>query len=707
VDHLLAAAGEGSSLLQYLGVAWSFLQSMIGLGVVIFVHELGHFLVAKACGVKCEKFYVGFDVPITIPFTSYTISSLWKKQWGETEYGIGIIPLGGYVKMLGQDDNPNAAEEESARTKVESVDDEGNSQLITDPRSYTAKTVPQRMAIISAGVIFNLIFGVVFAAIAYNMGVPYTPSQIGWVQPGSPAWESGLQAGDELVGVDENGKPEKHFRFVKDLRRLNIYNNGKKPIPFVVKRANGDIEKVEIQPAFSSPEMPFPTIGVSAMNTLKLKISPDLLSLAYGEEIVDQLQPGDIVVGINDQEISDYLQLQAYLAQHPYDDLKLKLERKVNEDETSVASSSEIVEVTLPTVPYRATGLVMEMSPILQVQKDSPAAKAGIVPGDRLIQIAGEPVGDGFTLPSRQTQWAGDTVDVVIERGGEEQTVSVETRLLSGYPSFYMRGNHIGMETLGVTFDLETVVRSVAEGSPAAEAGIAPGDSILKVAFDDSNEAAKERNSKLGTANKSIDIKKNDIRWQVVQSEIQNSHPETKVTLTIVDKENGQAKDVSFVPAQSETEMIQFRYLAFQDVEAMQYADGVGNSIYLGFREVGEGIEQVVMTLRMLAMGEAKITNLGGPGTIVYAATSESSRGFSRLLIFLTLISANLAVVNFLPIPVLDGGHMMFLLYEGIRGKPIDEKWMIRLTYASLLFVLTLMVTVIGLDIHRFLPAWS
>ena len=73
-----------------------------GLGFVIFVHELGHFLVAKACGVKCEKFYLGFDVG------GLKLASL---QWGETEYGIGILPLGGYVKMLGQDDNPAAAAE--------------------------------------------------------------------------------------------------------------------------------------------------------------------------------------------------------------------------------------------------------------------------------------------------------------------------------------------------------------------------------------------------------------------------------------------------------------------------------------------------------------------------------------------------------------------------------------------------------------------
>ena len=152
-----------------LGNLMAFAGAVFGLGIVIFVHELGHFLVAKACGVKCEKFYVGFDVPISIGPIKLP-AALWKKQWGETEYGIGIVPLGGYVKMLGQHDNPQlaAAEAEKARLHKDNPDSTGDEM---DPRSYPAKTVLQRMAIISAGVIFNLIFGCLFAATAYMLGV--------------------------------------------------------------------------------------------------------------------------------------------------------------------------------------------------------------------------------------------------------------------------------------------------------------------------------------------------------------------------------------------------------------------------------------------------------------------------------------------------------------------------------------------------------
>ena len=82
------------------------LEVAVGLGLVIFVHELGHFAVAKLCGVKCEKFYLGFDIGGW---------KLLKFRRGETEYGIGVLPLGGYVKMLGQEDNPSRLREEIDR----------------------------------------------------------------------------------------------------------------------------------------------------------------------------------------------------------------------------------------------------------------------------------------------------------------------------------------------------------------------------------------------------------------------------------------------------------------------------------------------------------------------------------------------------------------------------------------------------------------
>jgi regulator of sigma E protease len=90
-----------------------------------------------------------------------------------------------------------------------------------------------------------------------------------------------------------------------------------------------------------------------------------------------------------------------------------------------------------------------------------------------------------------------------------------------------------------------------------------------------------------------------------------------------------------------------------------------------------------------------------GPIGIVNAAVQISDQGFAPLLFFLAYLSINLAVLNFLPIPVLDGGHMAFLLYEGIRGKPPSERILIILTWVGLAMIGSLMITVLGLDILR------
>jgi len=143
---------------------------LLGLNLVILVHELGHFLVARWFGVKCEKFYIWFDI---------FGWRLFRFRKGETEYGLGVLPLGGYVKMLGQEDNPARLREEIERAKLQLPPEEisrdpelaAAEQALYDPRSYLAQSVPRRMAIISAGVTMNVVFAFVAALIAYTLGV--------------------------------------------------------------------------------------------------------------------------------------------------------------------------------------------------------------------------------------------------------------------------------------------------------------------------------------------------------------------------------------------------------------------------------------------------------------------------------------------------------------------------------------------------------
>ena len=205
------------------------LEVAVGLGFVIFVHELGHFAVAKMCGVKVDKFFIGFDIG-GLKLCSF--------RWGETLYGIGILPLGGYVKMLGQEDNPAQLRKEMERARQEaasgSATGRGRSRQrrrggrrtvrrrrasaekrLFDPRSYLAKSVPQRMAIISAGVIMNMIFALVFAVVAFAFfGVKQNPTVVGSVMAGGAAWQAGVQADDEILEVA--GRKVHNFRHMTE-----------------------------------------------------------------------------------------------------------------------------------------------------------------------------------------------------------------------------------------------------------------------------------------------------------------------------------------------------------------------------------------------------------------------------------------------------------------------------------------------------------
>jgi len=194
---------------------------LVLLTVVVFIHELGHFSVARACGVRVEVFSIGFGSELFG----------WTDRHG-TRWKVSALPLGGYVKMFGQGE--------------QIVDQGGNERSLTDAEkavAFSHKRLWQRAAIVAAGPMANLVLTVVSIAVLFStIGQPYLPAVVGEVTPGSAAEKAGLAAGDRILSV--NGKPVEDF---SDFFLMVRESNGAS-LAMVVKRADQQLS-LTAQPA--------------------------------------------------------------------------------------------------------------------------------------------------------------------------------------------------------------------------------------------------------------------------------------------------------------------------------------------------------------------------------------------------------------------------------------------------------------------------
>lgn len=686
MDGFLIAATPWYLSLETWG---QFLQAALGLGLVIFVHELGHFLAAKACGVKCEKFYVGFDIPIKIGPIRFP-RSLVRFQWGETEYGIGILPLGGYVKMLGQDDDPRNAQAEAERIKAGGSPD---APITLDPRSYPAKTVPQRMLIISAGVIMNLIFAVIFAAFAYRQGLPYTPCEIGNVLGGSPAWNAGLGAGDRIIQIGRKGSPSSHLRYDWDLIQGVGLNGAEQDLDLLVRRPDGQEDWITLRPRLVSNDgHERPTLGVlSAKSTTLSSAEPTISYMSAG---VAGFAGGDEIVAVDDQPITGYVDFQTIAWRRA--DLPIKV---------GVKRGDATVTVTVPPNHRRGIGIIPVSGPIEAVRTGSPAAVAGLQTGDRLETIGGEPIGDLSTLPHRLRPWFDREIEIGVKRTkGKESSEQLVVKLTPKAPrtpldveESTLQGLMV-VEALGITYRVQPVVASVQADTPAARGGLQAGDRILSAQFLAPAGEEKEFAERFRRINEPLVMDDSREHWLTVDGLLQVLPPSTRLRLEY--QRGKEKKQVELTPVET-AEFLPVRGLIFTAKSELRVAESWGEAFSLGTRQTREDALRVADLVKRLVTGKVSIGNLGGPVSILVMATSEASLGKPRLLLFLTFLSANLAVLNFLPIPALDGGHMVFLAWEGIFRRPVNERVQVGLTMFGVLCLLTLMVFVFGLDFWR------
>jgi len=224
------------------------ISAVVVLGLLIFVHELGHFIFAKLFGVGVEKFSLGFGPKVV------------GKQYGETEYLISAFPLGGYVKMVGE--SPDAELEEGDRS-----------------RSFMGKHPLKRIVIVAAGPLFNLLFAALLFIVIYMIGVPAATTKIGEVMAGKPAAAVGIKAGDVVSAV--NGKAVARWDEFSSL----IADSKGAPLEIQVKRG-GDSLAFRVIPEtregknLFGEKVSYPVIGV----------------VAAGEMVTDRYAPLEAVV---------------------------------------------------------------------------------------------------------------------------------------------------------------------------------------------------------------------------------------------------------------------------------------------------------------------------------------------------------------------------------------------------------------------------
>jgi regulator of sigma E protease len=785
---------------QKFGGEWilNVVKAGLGIGFIIFIHELGHFLAAKWCDVHVMTFSIGFGP--AIPGCSFTR--------GETTYKLAILPIGGFVNMVGE--GPEADEEEDY------------------PRSFKNKTVFQRMVIISAGVIMNVAFGMAcFVGIYLTTGVSRHPAVISQTSPGSPAWINGVRAGWTLTDVDGKEDPWWNQMHVK----VALSSAGK-PIPFTFVDREGKTHKLEIEP-FRDDNNDFPFIGVEPPN--RLELVPSRYKRIYTTPVgpsspaararVLELGKGDAVVSasIDDAEkltilpsgAAGWAELARLFADNPDKMIDLNVRRagKVATEKVAVPAvgfdfGDAILGTTNPATPdepfdiaplptstgkgtkraivdvfeYRKRLVVLAGKPIvLQVRRakspeaedhdgatvtlfvppayrvgfgarmnmgkiaalriGSPASKAGgptvgdVITGVKVIYGNEPPVTllsdkqalDPVRLPyelERTIRKPGSEVAkwkvVLTVRGTVGHDAAKERTLapMACDDSFSLadeqtRGaaSPMSIPQLGIAYWVESTVVKVDSGSAAYGAGLLAGDEIREINIRKPNPKNPDEIAWAGwqkmASHRERGIDLYD-QWAYFFDVLQQvDYPQIRLKVKrgteLLELPPEIDEPVGIVATPDTTWPMAQRGLnsRFLPDTRRQKAHSILEAVQFGVEDTGEFIRNIYMNLSRLITRRISTRSLGGPIEIATQAFSAAGEDVSTNLLFLAMISINLAVVNFLPIPLLDGGHMVFLIYEKIRRRPPSEMVRIVATYIGLAFILSLMIFVLYLDISR------
>ncbi len=710
------------SLLSNLHSVGIFLVLALGFGFVIFWHELGHFLAAKWVGIKVEQFAVGFGHALiswrkgigfrigntqkeyrqritdhikdkykgqpdfedeTLLYQKAYIAAEEELGLGETEYRLNWIPLGGYVKMLGQDDlRPNAEAE--------------------DPRSYNRKPIGARMVVVSAGVIMNVILaGVGFAAL-FMYGFNTSPAWVGSLSSNSPAANTvrivngqripaPLNVGDQIVSFD--GKPQEDFTKIGLSVALSLAGVD---VPLRVRHRDGKVEDLVIRPQPDPMNADFLSIGIRQPQSLRGPDPKEMdaeakaeLEKAYASALPEAgaVRPGETIVKINGEPVNasaddgDFWKLNRAF-QDPYGK---PVGVTVSDDATGQPRTT-LVSPHFSMVFGQNEVEIAGMTPrpaIVSIEQGSPAL-GKVLPGDIVTAITigsdTPPQGPGteqFRALLRQAGRDGKQVSLTVIRDGKPvkiEGLSASMKIDNGGKKVRGLGVQLGYD------EAHPVIAAVQKDGPAANAGIPAGATITAIG-DEKVSNWFEIQTALTTAKVG----------QPITVYFQTAEGPGKKQLTLSEDQRAQIAGLGHGND----------LLALRELIKPRKANGPGQAVYWGITETRDFILQFYLTLRRILGGSVGADNLMGPIGIFSSGAKLAFRGWDWLTWFLSMISANLAVVNFLPIPIVDGGLFTFLLLEKLQGRPLSPRTQAIAQYVGLAFLAGVFLFVTYHDILR------
>ena len=551
------------------------LTSVVGvvvlLGGLIFFHEFGHYIIAKLFGVRVEVFSLGFGKKIL------------SRKIGETEYCLSIFPLGGYVKLMGDDPYRGIPADEAHR-------------------AFATQKLYKRFAIVAAGPIFNLVLAFALFVAVFWFGQPVPSARLGSVVEQSSGWQAGLRPKDRVTSVD--GQPVQTWEALmeafhgKEAKSVKLHvqrGAAELDVPITlgtvrVKNAYGEDEKVAGIPGVSSEPL-LPVVGIS---------DPKKAAGVAG------LQSGDWVMKVGTTAVADFPQFEEALAAAWQDGkpVVITAKRRPTPDAKDYGAEKSFT-IALPTklgeTPYNGNSALLGILPydlfVYRVTKDSPADKAGLKANDRLQSIDGNVLSsfEGLVEAVEKAGAEKRAVDLLVLRDGAEITLKMQPEETSQEDP-YTR-NQVKRFLIGVVSGL-----AAAGGSPE----------MTKLIY---------RNP-----------------------------------VELVSKAAHETYDIAY---------------------------------------------KMVVSLGKLVTGKLSVKNLGGPVLIATVAGKSLDAGIIPFLQMMALISINLFLLNLFPVPILDGGHLLFFTIEAIQGKPVSLRTMEIANQVGMVFILMLVGLTFFNDISR------